>query len=189
MNRFADGLIAYRILKMMVTNFEDTEAYKLGIIDKKGKNLKKVSDLRTGEEKDAYSILVRLVFNMKKIINRLPGGESKLKSLVAAMFLVKEQYEQGGRPNVTLMEQRYNSLMGILDDGVILVEEEIALRKFMKELEEEAPANSGGAGIALGGEKGANTGTVAGMDLPLKSGKLAKRKKPVEFTKGKDGVN
>jgi hypothetical protein len=175
MNRFADGLIAYRILKMLVTPFKETEAYKLGIIDDKGKNLKKVSQLDTAAEKDAYSILYRLVFNMKKIINRLPGGESKIKTLVAALFLIKEQHAQGGRvPNRMVMEDRFNALMHTMDDGVILVEEEIALRKFMQE---EAPANAGGTGVALGGEVGANTGTVAGMDMPLKNGKLVKRKK------------
>ena len=38
---------AYRILKMLVTNFEDTEAFKLGIIDAKGKNIRKANTLQT----------------------------------------------------------------------------------------------------------------------------------------------
>ena len=146
MSRIADGLIAYRILKMLITDFKDTDAYKLGIIDDKGKNLIKTTKLSTGEQKNAYTVLHKLVFNMKKIINKLPGGESKLKSMVAALFLIKEQYAQGGRaPTRMIMEERFNHLMSIIDDGVILVEEEIALKKF---LDEEAPANSGGTGIA-----------------------------------------
>lgn len=186
MSRIADGLIAYRILKMLVTDFKDTDAYKLGIIDDKGKNLIKTTKLSTGEQKNAYTVLHKLVFNMKKIINKLPGGESKLKSMVAALFLIKEQHAQGGRaPTRMIMEERFNHLMSIIDDGVILVEEEIALKKF---LDEEAPANSGGTGIALGGEKGANTGTVAGADMPLKGGKMAKRKKPEEPLKGMPNV-
>ena len=40
MSRIVDNLIAYRVLSMMVKNFEDTKAFKLGIIDAKGKNLK-----------------------------------------------------------------------------------------------------------------------------------------------------
>src|SRR6056300_1061054 len=168
MSRIADAFIAYRILKMLVTDFKDTDAYKLGIIDDKGKNLIKTTKLSTGDERNAYTVLHKLVFNMKKIINKLPGGESKLKSMVAALFLIKEHQAQGGRvPTRMVMEDRFNHLMNIIDDGVILVEE-------------EAPANSGGTGIALGGEKGANTGTVAGADMPLKSGKMAKRKKPEE---------
>ena len=71
MSRIVDNLIAYRVLKMLVTNFEDTEAFKLGIIDAKGKNIRKANTLSTGEERDAYTYLNRLVFNVKKIINRL----------------------------------------------------------------------------------------------------------------------
>ena len=76
MGRIVDNLIAHRILSMMVTNFEDTPAFKLGIIDKNGKNLKKASSLKTSEERDAYTYLNRLVFNMKKIIKFLKLIES-----------------------------------------------------------------------------------------------------------------
>jgi hypothetical protein len=137
MSRIVDNLVAYKILSMLVTNFEDTKAYKLNIIDKDGKNLKKASTLKTSEEKDAYTYLTRLVFNMKKIINKI-GGENKLKSLVAALFLVKEQYESGNR-STALMEDKFDRVMKLLDNNCVLVEEEIIVKKF---LDEEAPANS-----------------------------------------------
>jgi hypothetical protein len=105
MSRIVDNLIAYRILKMLVTNFEDTEAFKLGIIDKHGKNLRKTSLLQTTREREAYTYLNRLVFNVKKLINRLPGGENKLKSLIAALWLVKEQYQSGSRSTAMLQEK------------------------------------------------------------------------------------
>ena len=137
MSRIVDNLVAYKILSMLVTNFEDTKAYKLNIIDKDGKNLKKASTLKTSEEKDAYTYLTRLVFNMKKIINKI-GGENKLTSLVAAVFLVKEQYESGNR-STALMEDKFDRVMKLLDNNCVLVEEEIIVKKF---LDEEAPANS-----------------------------------------------
>jgi hypothetical protein len=132
MSRIVDNLVAYRILSMLVTPFEETSAFKLGIIDKTGKNLKKASSLKTTEEKDAYSYLHRLVFNMKKIINKLPGGESKLKSLIAALFLVKEYYESGSR-TTSLMEERYVKIMDVLKNNVTLVEEEIIVKRFIGE--------------------------------------------------------
>ncbi len=144
MSRIVDNLVAYKILSMLVTSFEDTTAYKLGIIDKTGKNLKKASSLKTSEEKDAYSYLHRLVFNMKKIINKLPGGESKLKSLIAALFLVKEYYENGSR-TTSLMEERYTKIIEVLKNNVTLVEEEIIVKRF---LEEEAPANATGVAVS-----------------------------------------
>ena len=72
MTRFVDSLIAYRILRMLTTAFEDTDAYRLGIIDKKGKELKKMSQLNSADEKDAYSILHRMIFRIKRIIEKVP---------------------------------------------------------------------------------------------------------------------
>ena len=43
MGRAIDLLITYRVIKMLVTPFEKTEAYKLGIIDKNGKVLRKAN--------------------------------------------------------------------------------------------------------------------------------------------------
>ena len=141
MSRFVDNVIAYRILSMLVKNFKDTQAYKLGLIDEKGKLIKKPS---TSKEKDAYTYLHKLVFNMKKIINRLPGGESKLKSVVTALFLIKEYYESGNR-TTSLMEDRYKSL---LEMDVSLLEEEMLVEKFMKDMDEEAPTNATGVAVS-----------------------------------------
>jgi hypothetical protein len=129
---------------MLVTNFEDTEAYKLGIIDAKGKSIRKANTLQTSNERDAYTYLNRLVFNMKKIINKLPGGESKLKSLIAALFLVKEQYESGNR-STAMMQEKFDTIMKMLDNRVSLVEEEIIVKKF---LEEDGIANVTGAAVS-----------------------------------------
>ena len=144
MSRIVDNLIAFRILKMLVTNFEDTAAYKLGIIDKKGKNIRKANTLQTSQERDAYTYLNRLVFNMKKIINKIPSGESKMKSLVAALWLVKEQYQSGSR-STALMQEKFDNIMKMLDNRVSLVEEEIIVKKF---LEEDGIANVTGAAVS-----------------------------------------
>lgn len=143
-SRIIDNLIAYRILYMLVTPFKDTKAYKLGIIDDKGTNLRKMSTLKTSEERDAYTYLNRLVFNMKKIIAKLPGGDSKLTNLVAALFLVKEYYVSKDR-TTSLMEHRLEHVLEEVNKGVVFVEEEIELSRFLT-LQEEgeggAPTNN-----------------------------------------------
>ncbi len=139
MSRIVDNLIAYRILSMLVTPVKETKAYKLGIVDEKGNNLKKTSSLSTSEEKEAYTYLHRLVFNMKKIINKV-GGESKLKSIVASLWLVKEYYETKDR-SLSLMEDRYIRILEVVNNNVVLVEEELAVRKFF----EDTPVNATGA--------------------------------------------
>ena len=65
-----DAFITFRFLKLLVTPFDKTEAYKLGIIDERGKVLKKYRSLERVEERRAYTILHRLVFNIKKLIEK-----------------------------------------------------------------------------------------------------------------------
>ena len=78
MGRAIDLLITYRIIKLLVTPFEKQDAYKYGIVDKDGKVLRKTSDLNTGKEKDSYTVLHRFVFNLKRLINIIPGGNLNL---------------------------------------------------------------------------------------------------------------
>ena len=81
----------YQFLKKLVTPFEKTEAFKLGIIDEKGKILKRRRDLETDDEKSAYNLSDTLVWNLKKILGKIPLGKSKLASYAAALWLIKEQ--------------------------------------------------------------------------------------------------
>ena len=81
---------------------------------------------------------------MKRIINKLPGGESKLKSMVTALFLIKEYYESDSR-TTSLMEDRYKSL---LEMDISLLEEELLVEKFMKDIDEDAPTNATGVAVS-----------------------------------------
>jgi hypothetical protein len=95
---FADNVVAYKILRMLVTPFEKTDAYKLGIIDETGKPLKKFRDLKTSKEKEAYTFLHRIVFRLKRIINMLPTQNKQFASYAAAYALVKECTESNIEP-------------------------------------------------------------------------------------------
>ena len=61
MGRAIDLLITYRVIKMLITPFEKTKAFQLGIIDKNGKVLRKAKTLTKGSEKNAYTLLHRFV--------------------------------------------------------------------------------------------------------------------------------
>ena len=176
MSQVIDNLIAYRVLTMLVKPFSETDAFKLGIIDNKGKNLIKPSSFRTQEQREAYTFLHRLVFNMKKIINRLPGGESKLKSFVSAYFLIREYYEKNNR-STSMMQEKFNKLM---QSEAILVEESILVEKFIKDLDEDGGGGGmagGGGGAAAGGPANV-TGTMVSTDIPVPKKKdLEKYKK------------
>tara|TARA_B100000497_G_scaffold118548_1_gene144955 strand:+ start:293 stop:883 length:591 start_codon:yes stop_codon:yes gene_type:complete len=93
--RAGDLVYTFRFLRLLTTSFEDTEAYKKGIIDKDGKRLK-TFDLNTMDNrntyKNYYTPFHRLVFNIKKIMAKVPGGGSKIASYAAALFLLKEKF-------------------------------------------------------------------------------------------------
>lgn len=97
-SRFVDGVITYRILRMLTRPFNETLAYKYGIIDEKGKLLKKEKDLKTTDEKNAYTLLHRLVFRLKRIIEKVPTENKKLLSYAAALALIRENYEMNEEP-------------------------------------------------------------------------------------------
>jgi hypothetical protein len=143
MTAIVDNLIAYRVLSMLVKPFDETDAYKLGIIDATGKNLIKFRDLKTIEQKAAYTYLHRLVFNLKKLLNKLPGGDNMTKNLIAAFFLVKESY-----PNraTVVDENRLLDIVKLLNSGVILAEEQLVVLDFM--VMEDGVANVTGAGVS-----------------------------------------
>ena len=89
-SRTGDLFYAFRFLKLLVTPFEKTKAFELGIIDKAGVTLKKKIDRQTPEEKSAYTVFHRLVFNLKRLLGKAPGGKSLVARYGAALFLIKE---------------------------------------------------------------------------------------------------
>ena len=119
-----DAFITFRFLKLLVTPFDKTEAFKFGIIDKSGKVLRKYKTLERIEERKAYTILHRLVFNIKRLLEKLPGGKTKLASYAAALFLIKEHVNEYHDSDGKLIEKEFykylkdNDLLEE-DDGVI----------------------------------------------------------------------
>lgn len=89
LKRAGDLVYTFRFLKLLITAFEDTEAYKLGLIDGKGKRIKKAD---SADERAAYTPFHRLVFNIKKLIAKAPGGSTKIASYAAALYLLKEKF-------------------------------------------------------------------------------------------------
>jgi len=90
-SRAADLYYTYRFLKTLVTEWKDMDAYKEGIIDGEGKNLIKARKLLTTDQKDAYTTFHRLVFNIKRILEKIPFGKSRIASYAAALYLLREE--------------------------------------------------------------------------------------------------
>lgn len=95
-----DTVYTFRFLNLLVTPFEKTKAYEFGIIDENGKKNKDFS-MNTLENRERYNEhytpFHRLVFNIKRLLAKAPGGSSRLATYAAALFLIKEKYEISDR--------------------------------------------------------------------------------------------
>ena len=111
MSRVVDALVAYRVLKLLVTPFNKTKAFELGIIDEKGKvliksqDIKKTPNPKRTELRNAYTLLIRFVFNLKRMLAKL-GIRGKFGSAAAAAIaFFKEEY--GDNPEVEKEVYKY----------------------------------------------------------------------------------
>ena len=181
MGRAIDLFVTYRFIKLLVTPFEKTEAFKLGIIDEKGKRslepgTDKPTTLRTIEERNAYTVLHKLVFNIKKIFSKVPGLRTKLGTYAAALFLLKDTFKESvDDPDVFekefmkyLKEQGYEIDNTVSEEvigfGEILPKGEYVLANdILSKEEEELTAKKGDKVVAYDDE--APIDTVLGVDI------------------------
>ena len=168
-----DAYLTYQFLRRLTTPFDQTDAFKLKLIDAEGNKLKSPT---TQEEKDAWGYFDRLVFNLKKLIGAVPGGKTKIATYAAALFLLREEDERL-LSNAHLLQGEFERTMRTLawrplPEMTNIIEASRALRvlrKFdqartavgktpiftantasPKTVKEDAPVNSAGAGAVHG---------------------------------------
>lgn len=142
-----DLFLVFNFIKRLVTPFTKWEAYKEGIIDEKGNLLIKRKDFVKNSQKSAFGIFDQMILNLKKLLGKLPGGQTKLASYASALWLIREQ-------------QRIEATNYLTEESV---EEdlEVALERFLSENEtliaeaakreiDEEPANAVGGGNIAG---------------------------------------
>jgi len=88
-SRGADLYFVFRFLRLLTMDYKKTDAFKFGIIDNKGKALRKSADLESIKEKASYTMLHRMVFKIRRLMEKVPGG--RFVNYAAALFLLKEQ--------------------------------------------------------------------------------------------------
>ena len=182
MGRAIDLFVTYRFIKLLVTPFEKTDAYRLGIIDADGKRIlepgttNKPTTLRTVEEKSAYTVLHKLVFNIKKIFGKVPGLRTKLGTYAAALFLLKDTFKESvDDPDVFekefmkyLKEEGYEIDDAISEEvigfGEVLPKGEYTLANdILSKEEDELTAKKGDKVVAFDDE--APVDTILGVDI------------------------
>ena len=147
-----DLFIVYQFIKRLSTPFDETDAFRLGLIDEKGKRLKKAS---SKEEKQAMTYFDRMIFNMKRLLAKVPGGQTKLGSYAAALLLLKEEKD--------------HTMDNLIQEMKTLKRNSF---KDFKSLREDAPAMSTGPAVA-----GTGDDPVHWSNRHLKIGRKGDKKK------------
>ena len=143
---------AYQFLTKLTTPFDKTDAFRLGIIDEKGKVLKKRSKLKSQEEKEAYTITDTMIFNLKKLLGKVPGGRTRFATFAAALFLLKEDLTYRHYQDQSFLQEEFFKFMKTDEKDVQLVREQITLReKYLDELD-AGSGNIASIGVGPDGE-------------------------------------
>ena len=105
MGRVIDALVAYRVLKLLVTPWKKTKAYELGIIDEKGNVLIKSRQITNQTQRKAYTLLIRFVFNLKRMLQKVGlGGRFGTYAAAAIAFL------KGNMKLVQMLKKNYTNI-------------------------------------------------------------------------------
>jgi len=131
-----DLFLVYQFIKRLATPFDEWKAYELGVIDDRGEILLKRRNM-TKEQRDNWGKFDVLVLKLKRLLEKIPGGRSRLASYAAALWLIKEGENRSA--NMLTEESLENELLEYM--------------KFVEEnfdFEEEAPANAVGGGNIAG---------------------------------------
>lgn len=149
----ADRFYALRFLRLLTTSWEDTNAFKAGIIDKNGKKLRKPT---SPEDKKVYNIFHKLVFNVKRLLNVIPFGKSKLASYAAGLYLIREETNLSEELLGLIIEELFAfnpSDTTLLESDSFLLNEDGNLNIGEYEFTEETLLLSNGDGLKGGGRK------------------------------------
>lgn len=153
MTRLVDGLITYRILRLLSTPIEESDAYRFGIINKDGIKIKHPS---TTQESEAYSILNRFVFKVQKALMKSPDKfANRLLSFAAAIAILREYKEED---DIDVLLEVCIQDEAVIAESKLLEHNMLSFRNFF--IDEEVAANSvsgggiDGIGVGAKGEPG-----------------------------------
>ena len=172
MAQLVDNYMAYRILSLLMSPFSSTEAFRLGIIDAEGNLRVRPSQFTTAEQKNAYTYFHRVVFKLKQLLDKLPGGQSVVKNLIATYYLAREAYETKS----PITESQLTKIVDLMNGGLILAEEQLVVEEFLQLLSEDG-AGAGGGAAPAGGIANV-TGHGVSTDIPV----IRKKKRFGRFT-------
>ena len=106
---WSNGLGTYPIIdedgKYALTQFS------YGIIDDKGNRIREDNstrvkvELTTSQLKNSYTILHKLVFNIRRLLGKIPLGQSTIARYAAALYLIKEHTKISDKRLIKILKE------------------------------------------------------------------------------------
>ena len=156
----ADNIYAFRLARLLTTDWKNWGAYKDGIIDENGK---RTNEKVSGKAKANWTFFHRATASLERMMEKVPGGKIKLVKALALFKLFTESNED---PEVQVLK--------------------FAEEQAQKIIEAMTGGDSGGDPVRIA--SGENSGNVVGKNpenIGLKRRKKKKVKSFSEFTSDK----
>ena len=133
-----DMFVVYQFIRRLATPFNKWDAYKTGVIDDRG-NIKVKPKDRTPEQRRSFKVFDVMITKLKRLLEKIPGGRSRLASYAAALYLIKEDW--GSKTEQQILSESNQDFTDYI---------RIYRLDNYKRALEEMPTNSMGAGNIAG---------------------------------------
>lgn len=133
-----DLFVVYQFIKRLATPFNKWKAYETGVIDERG-NIKVKPNFRDYKQRESFKVFDVMILKLKRLLEKIPGGKTRLASYAAALFLVKEDWQSKSEEDIlTESNDQYIDYIRLYK-----------LDHYARALE-EMPTNSAGGGAVAG---------------------------------------
>jgi hypothetical protein len=133
-----DMFVVYQFIRRLSTPFNKWEGFKSGVIDAKG-NIKVKPKDRTPAQNRSFKVFDVMVLKLKRLLEKVPFGRSRLASYAAALYLIKEDWD------TRTEDQILNESSDTFTDYIRIYR----LDNYKRALE-EMPTNAAGSGAVAG---------------------------------------
>ena len=90
LQRVAGTYATYKFIELLSKKFVNWPAYESGVLADNGDILIK-ADKMTDEQRGTYTYFHRLIRRLKLMLEKLPGGKSKVGKIATAYYLLREE--------------------------------------------------------------------------------------------------
>jgi len=135
--------VVYQFIKRLATPFNKWNAYKSGVIDQRG-NIKIPKNKRDRAQNQSFQVFDVMILKLKRILEKIPFGKSRLASYASALYLVREDWEEKTEKEIMLES----------DDKIIEYLRLYRHENYAKMLEDAPTMNAGDGNIAGMGVNG-----------------------------------